>query len=189
MVMPNIAEAQYYSEAGTKNQIVIDKKISADGGKNYYDNIATSIKTFSEGNKISFKIVIENKGKEKLTNIKMTDYLPKYLSLLFYPGVYDKSNNTLGLTIGSLEAGEAKAYLVLALVKNLPSGNYSTAKISLINKACVVNQKVGDCDEARYYAVPKVVPTTGSADIVFQSLAMLSVLGAGMAIRKKVRGF
>lgn len=187
--MPSKGFAQYYSEGGNKASVVIDKKISADGGKNYFDNISTSVKTFTEGNQVSFKIVIENNGSEKLTNVTLTDYLPKYLSLVLYPGVYNKSNNSFEVNVGELAPNETKSYLVVAMIKDLPSSNYSDVKNQLTNKACVKSNQANDCDEAKYYVALKSVPTTGSSDIALQSVIMLSMLGAGFGIRKAIRGY
>ena len=178
---------QYYSNGGNTPELVIDKKIRPIDSKTYFDNISSDQKIFTEGDQIEFKIVVENRGNITLTNIKVQDMLPKYLSLLVFPGSYDKDQNVINTEILSLEPGQSKEYLVLARIKDLPTG--SNTKLQMVNVATAKTTNAADRDEAKYFVAMKSVPSTGASDILIKTGLVITMAAFGLGMRKIARGY
>jgi uncharacterized repeat protein (TIGR01451 family) len=188
-VVASAAMAQYYSQGGDKPGIVIDKKIRPIEDKIFVDNISADQKSFVEGDQLEFKIVVNNPGNVTLTNIKVTDLLPKYLDLLFFPGVYNKSNNSIETSLEKLDPGQSKEYFIRVIVDDLPTSIVANKKLLMINKATAVSDQASDSDQARYYVTANTVPSTGSNDIVFKTIVAVMVTVAGVGLRKAARGY
>jgi uncharacterized repeat protein (TIGR01451 family) len=180
--------AQYYSQEEGNPRIIIDKQIRPITDDKFYDNLTTDQKLFIEGDTLEFKIRIENSGNQTLNNVKLTDNLPKYLSLMFYPGVFDKTSNSIEADIGTLNAGQFKEYIIRAKVVDLPVANIACEN-QQINKAKVVSDTASDSDEAKYMTACKVVPTTGPNDMAVKTLIIVVMTMIGVCFRKYSRGF
>jgi uncharacterized repeat protein (TIGR01451 family) len=182
---PSNAYGQYYSQ-GEKNKLSIDKKIRSIGSTQYFDNIEASNKTFYENDVIEFQIKVENISTEIVYNINAKDILPKYLSLIFYPGTFDKDQYIVEWNIDKLEAGESKIYLIRAKIND--STKFS-ALTKQTNKAEAGGGGSYDYDYASYFIGKTSVPATGVSDIVVKTILVILVAGSGIYFRKKARGY
>jgi uncharacterized repeat protein (TIGR01451 family) len=169
-----------------KREISIDKKIKSIGDTQYFDNIESSRKIFYEKDTIEFQIKIENIGSQTLTNVKVKDNLPKYLTLIFYPGTLSADKSTIEWTVDKLEAGQSKEYLIRAKIQN-------TTKIGGLTKQTNrVEGKVddlSDSDNASYFIGKATVPATGASDIVIKTILVALTASSGFYFRKLARGY
>jgi len=181
------ANATSYYSSDDEKTISIDKKIRTIKNTEYKDNISASEKIFYENDLVEFKIVVENTGDGVLKNIKVVDYLPPFLKLVFYPGSFDKTNNKVEWTIDELNAGHSQEFLIRAKISD--SKNVRTlTKETNVAKVCV--DEICDKDDAVYYIGNGVaIPDTGNTDLILKTIVVLTLVGSGIAFRKYARGY
>lgn len=186
---PSATLAQYYSNNnGSSPVIVVDKKIRLPGSDKLLDNIASTSHVFGEAEQVEFSIKVENRGNVTLTNIELTDYLPKYLNLQYFFGVKSGDGQKVTTTISQLEPGESKSFYIIAMVNNLPTSEVAKY-LKETNKVCAVSTNASDCDNAAYYVTTKSMPNTGSNDLVMGTGLALGMMGVAMVGRKLIRGY
>lgn len=176
---------QSYSQ-GEKVKLSIDKKIRSVGSTQYFDNIEASNKTFYENDLIEFQIKIENISDEVVYNIKAEDILPKYLTLIFYPGTFNNDQYIIEWNIDKLEAGESKTYLIRAKINDSEKLNALTKQTNKV-ESC----GGGSCDQdyASYFIGKTTVPATGASDIALKTILVISTAATGFYFRKLARGY
>lgn len=167
-------------------RISIDKKVRDIDSNEYFDNIEASKKTFFEKDVIEFQINVKNVSTEVMYNVNVKDILPKYLSLIFYPGKFDSDQYIVEWNIDKLEAGESKAYLIRAKIDNSSKLNLATKQT---NKAEACGAGQCDNDNASYYIGKVIIPATGASDVILKTVAVISIAGLGFWFRKKARGY
>lgn len=181
------AEATSYYSSDDEKTISIDKKLREVGDAEYVNNISASEKVFYENDTVEFKITVENTGDGVLKNIKVVDYLPPFLKLIFYPGTYNSTDNKVEWTIDELNAGHSQEFLIRAKIND--SKNVKTlTKETNFAKVCV--DEICDKDDAQYYIGNGVaIPNTGNTDLIFKTILVLTLVGSGIAFRKYSRGY
>lgn len=180
------ANAYSYSNDSEKT-ISIDKKIRELKNSEYQDNISASEKVFYENDSVEFKIIVKNTGDVILKNIKVVDYLPPFLKLVFYPGNFNETNNKVEWTINELNAGDSQEFLIRAKINNSKAVRTQTKET---NAAQVCVDEICDKDDAIYYIGNGVsIPNTGSSDIILKTMIVLTLIGSGIAFRKYSRGY
>ncbi|MCW1949725.1 MAG: DUF11 domain-containing protein [Candidatus Shapirobacteria bacterium] len=186
---PAKVKADSYSNEDNRKTLSIDKKLRSIHSSEYVDNISSSTKVFSQDDVVEFKIKVTNTGTTKMKNIKVVDELPPFLKLVFFPGTYNSTENKIEWTIDELDAGNSKDFLIRAKIDKAQEVK-TLAKETNVAKASVdgINEK----DDAIYYIGTKsgvIVPETGSMDVIFQTIGVITAGISGLALRKKIRGF
>lgn len=181
--------AQDYSQGSGNPSIVVDKKVRPITDPTFYDNIDPKTKVFNEGEQIEFQITVSNNSNQVLENVELKDTLPKYLSLLFYPGTFNQTNNVITDEIGELGIGETQTYLVRATVSNVPTTTLASKNVCLINYVWAGNNITADTDQAQYCIAARSVPNTGADDIATKTLAVILVAVTAVGLRKLARGY
>lgn len=179
-------KAYGYTTSDDVKEISIDKKVRSIGDTQYYDNIESSVETFYENDVIEFQINVKNTSDKALNNINVKDILPKYLSLVFYPGTFNADQNIVEWNIDTLASGESKPYLIRAKINNSTSLNVLTKQT---NKAETGVDGKYDSDNASYFIGKVSVPATGASDIMLKTGLVISLAGLGFGFRKKARGY
>lgn len=188
-LMSGSALAQYTSESANNPVIVVDKKIRPINSEKFWDNLSSEQKTFGEGDQIEFLINVSNKGNSNLTNIKVVDYLPKFLTLMFFPGTKNLSENKVETTIDNLNPGESKEFTIRARISDVPRSNYANVLRQMSNRACATNNLASDCDTAKYFIGLSTTPATGNNDMTLYSIMGSGALILAMGMRKLARGY
>ena len=116
LVSPALVKADSYTSVDNRKTLSIDKKIRYIFSANYVDNISSSTKVFTQGDIVEFKIKVTNTGTTNMRNIKVTDQLPPFLKLIFFPGSYNKTDNKVEWTIDELNAGHSQEFLIRAKI-------------------------------------------------------------------------
>lgn len=181
--------AQDYGQVSNGPSIVVDKKVRPINDPTFYDNIDPNVKVFNEGEQIEFKITVSNNSSQVLYNIELKDYLPEYLDLLFYPGVYDKTSKLVTDEIGQLNVGESRDYFIRADISRVPTTTLAKKNILQINQVTAGNNLVSDSDQAQYFIAAKNVPATGAGDLGIQTALVLMVSISAVGLRKLARGY
>lgn len=185
-LMPIMAGAESYSDENEKS-IILDKKLRSIHDEEYKDNILSSEKIFYEDDIIEFKIRIENSGDSTLKNIKVTDKLPPFLKIIFNPGSYNETDNTVEWTIDELKAGHSQEFLIRAKIDQ-SKDVYTLTKETNVAEACV--DEICDKDDAIYYIGDGVsIPNSGDASLLIKTGIVISGALAGFVLRKKARGY
>lgn len=187
-----LAMAQYATNITITNPLSVDKllkPINDEKIKDFVDNIDASQKLFVIGDVLEYKIVVKNVGTSTITDVKVTDYLPKYLSLIFFPGTFDKNTNEIKFSIDSLASNESKEYLIRAKLDEVPTTKVAGTKIKLTNRSTGRVLGYSDTDTASFYVAMTVIPATGASDIVIKTVLVLVAAGTGFGVRKFVRGY
>ena len=192
VTMPKFAMAQYAPKQTITNPLSIDKlvkPINDDKIKDFVDNIDASQKLFVKGDVLEYKIVVKNIGTSTVNNIEVTDYLPKYMSLVFYPGTFNKNTNEIKFTVDSLDSNQSKDYIIRAKLAEVPTTKTVGAKIKLTNRATGRVLGFYDTDTASFYVALTVIPATGASDILIKTALVLVLAGSAFGVRKFVRGY
>jgi len=194
---PFVVLADSYSNDDQKT-ISIDKKLRYVNDSKYVDNISSSVRTFKNGDLIEFYIEVTNTGDTNLKNIKVTDNLPPFLKLIFFPGSYNSTDNKVDWTIDELNAGHSQKFLIRGKIDKATFVNTLTKET---NVASVRVDELGARDDATYYILNKestikpdgkgeiIIPETGAGTLVFETLGVIGMGLSGLALRKKIRGF
>lgn len=182
---PNGVSAQY-NQTIVKKTISVDKKVRALPSTDFFDNIDKSQKVFHSGDVIEFSIRIENTGAQDLTQIQAEDVMPKYLELIFNPGTYNKSSNTINWKIDTLKPAESKTYLIRAKIASIAS---NSAEAKLINLVEVQANGVNDRDTVSYFIDKGSIPKTGDNTLIIKTAAILATIAGAFSLRKFARGY
>ena len=197
LMNPTIAKADSYSNDDQKT-ISIDKKLRFVNDSKYVDNISSSTRTFKNGELIEFLVEVTNSGDTNLKNIKVTDNLPPFLKLIFYPGSYNSTDNKVEWTIDELNAGHSQKFLIRAKIDKAAEVKTLTKETNVVS---VRVDELGARDDATYYILHSgstitpdgkgeiIIPETGSGTLILETIGVVSVGLSGFALRKKVRGF
>lgn len=199
LVMPSVVNADAYNSDDQKT-ISVDKKLRYVGDKKYVDNISSSQKTFNNGELIEFFVKVTNTGDTNLKNIKVTDNMPPFLKLIFYPGKYISTDNKVEWVIDELNAGHSQKFLIRAKIDQATNVKTLTKETNVVN---VRVDELGARDDATYYilsrgttSVPKadgkgeiIIPVTGSGSLILETIGVISMGLTGLAMRKKIRGY
>lgn len=197
LINPALVRADSYSNDDQKT-ITIDKKLRSLADSKYVDNISSSTKIFSNGELIEFFVKVTNSGDTNLKNIKVTDNLPPFLKLIFYPGTYNSTDNKLEWTIDELNAGHSQEFLIRAKIDKASEVKTLTKET---NVAQVRVDELGARDDASYYILNKgttivpdgkgeiIIPETGNGALIIETIGVISVGLSGLALRKKIRGY
>lgn len=182
--------AQYYQQGEVKKFLSVDKKVRSIEENEYFNNIDRTHRIFYENDVVEYSISIENTGNETLNNINVVDFLPKNISLIFYPGIFNKDANTINWTIDQLNAAEVKTYLIRYKIVDtkglgLIQGNF----VKLTNIAEAKTDNISDRDEANIYLGSGTVPKTGDPSLVIKTAIVISSTLVGFALRKFARGY
>jgi LPXTG-motif cell wall-anchored protein len=129
-----------------------------------------------------------------MRNIKVTDTLPPFLKLIFFPGTYNSTDNKIEWTIDELNAGNSQEFLIRA---KIDKATEVTALTKETNVALASVDEINEKDDATYYIgkgnvateSAVVLPETGSLALVFETIGVIGVGLSGLALRKKVRGY
>jgi uncharacterized repeat protein (TIGR01451 family)/LPXTG-motif cell wall-anchored protein len=197
VLRPIAVEADSYSNTDNRKTLSIDKKIRSFSWDYYIDNVSSATKVFYNGNIIEFKIKVTNTGTTNMRNIKVTDKLPPFLKLVFFPGTYNSTDNQVEWTIDELNAGHSQEFLVRA---KIDQANEVYTLTQETNVAIASVDEISEKDDAIYYIKagqvytvepPKtiVLPETGSMSLVLETVGAIGVAISGFALRKKVRGY
>lgn len=175
-----------YETTNVPKEISIDKKVRSIGDSQYVDNIESSTKTFYENDVIEFQVNIKNTSDKTLSNIDVKDMLPKYLSLIFYPGTFDADQKIIDWKIDSLASNETKTYLIRAKINGSTGLNVLTKQT---NKAETCDADQCDNDTSSYFIGKSTVPATGASDVALKTGLVITLVGLGFGFRKKARGY
>lgn len=200
LMNPAMVNADGYSD-GDQKTISVDKKLRWIHDLKYVDNISSTMKTFNNGELIEFFIKVTNTGDVNLKNIKVTDNLPPFLKLIFFPGKYNLTDNKLEWVISDLNAGHSQKFLIRAKIDQASEVRTLTKET---NVAQVWVDGIEARDDATYYILHKgttsttvtpdgkgeiIIPVTGSGTLVLETIGVISMGLSGLALRKKIRGF
>ena len=201
---PLSVRACSYCDTDDRKTLSVDKKIRTFYWQYYLDNISSAKKIFSNGELIEFKIKVTNTGTVNLRNIKVTEKLPPFLKLVFFPGSYNEVDNQIEWDIYELNPGHSQDFLIRAKIDQA-NEVYTTTKETNVVIASV--DGITDKDDAIYYirngacsegnctSTTKgeystvVLPQTGSMSLVLETIGAIGVGISGLALRKKIRGY
>ena len=195
LALPTAVRADSYSSEDNRKTLSVDKKLRSVWDSEYVDNISSSTRVFAEDGVIEFKIKITNTGTTNMKNIKVTDQLPPFLSLIFFPGTYDSTNNKVTWTIDELNAGHSQEFLIRAKIDK-SENVFTVTKETNVVTATV--DEISDKDDAVYYIGnvgststdnQVIVPETGNAALILETIGVISAGISGLALRKKIRGY
>ena len=191
-----------------KLNIEIEKKVAdpisfeTKGGTTtytYIDNIQSGdVRKYVPGQTVPFQLVVTNTGSKTLTNIKVTDKLPDYITFVSGPAKASVDGKTIIITIDKLAAGESKTIEIVGQVASageLPADqdtvcvfNQSFVEVNGLKdqdnaQVCIRKTSVGGKLPVHPAPVVKKTPPTGP-----EALALIPVLGgalSGLYLRRK----
>lgn len=195
LASPVSVKADSYSNEDNRKTLSVDKKLRSIWDSEYVDNISSSTRVFAEDGILEFKIKITNTGTTNMKNIKVVDQLPPFLTLIFFPGTYNSTDNRVEWKIDELNAGHSQEFLIRAKIDK-SENVYTVTKETNVVTATV--DEISEKDDAVYYigntgstSVDNqvIVPETGNAALVLETIGVVTAGISGLALRKKIRGY
>lgn len=173
--------------------INVDKKVSEKDG-NYEDHLKSSEHKFSAGDKIYFRIEVENKGDVDLVDVKLEDTLPDFVEFdKEIEGSAHLSGSKITFHLGDLDKGESKTVKFRAKVVDkdkLPVDD----KVCLTNVARAEGDRKDNSDEEKdtdysNFCIelgeePTQLPKAGTP-LNLAVAGMVSIIGGGL-YRKRI---
>lgn len=109
-----------------QSSLTIDKKIALPsqnkGGATsttYVENIGTDVYNFSFGESIFFEFIITNTSKVDARHVYIEERAPWGLEVIsLQNSTFDASSNTLKISVGDLNAGATKTYIIETRVRS-----------------------------------------------------------------------
>lgn len=187
LVNPKGVGAQYYAPGQVIKAISVDKKVRSLNDLNYFDNISSNQKVFFKGDTVEFKISVENTGKETLNNINVKDTLPIGLSLIFFPGTFNNTDNSVSWTVDSLDPAQTKSYLIRAKISEIKTNLGQTYKVT--NNSSVKVDNINDSDNASFFVGIGTIPKTGDGTLPLKTILVVLSAGSALYLRKLARGY
>lgn len=135
-------------EENEDGKIDVDKKVSDEDG-NYQDHLKSSTHQFSAGDKVYFKIRVENQGDVTLRTVELKDTLPDFVE--FYKeidGDARVNGKEIKFDLGTLEPGESETVKFIAKVvedDELPNDD----KVCITNVASAEGDRKDNGDEEK----------------------------------------
>ena len=188
-IKPIEVKADSYSNNDNRKTLSVDKKLRSIHWSEYFDNISSSKKVFYQDDIVEFKIKVTNTGTTNMKNIKVTDNLPPFLKLIFFPGSYNSTDNKVEWTIDELNAGHSQEFLIRAKIDKASEVKTLTKET---NVATARVDEISEKDDATYYLGGKdgvIIPETGSMDLIVQTIGVVGLGLTGFGLRKKIRGY
>jgi hypothetical protein len=169
--------------------------VSKDGQTiQYVDNLSLTDPRFKAGDIVMFQVKVKNGNSDAnsvLTNVKVVDKVPTYLTPLEGPGNYDSTTRLVTFYIPQLQSNEERTYTFKMQVVSVDALNSIAEGACQSNKAEAWAGNAYGTDMAQF-CVEKVVPpgvtqvpSTGPEDVIPAVMATISALGAGIFLKKK----
>lgn len=185
-----------YKASQACTTVMIDKKVQKPGTKDFVDGLSGNDPKYQVNQEVTFQVVVQNTGSEKLTDVVVTDTLPQYVTFVAGPGSYDKAANKLTFTIPSLESGQSQTFHIKTkVVENVTFPNNGFTCVT--NYVQVTEKNGASADDSTLFCVErpvkveppvkgvKTTPPTGPLDAALPIL--VSMAGAGMYLTRKTR--
>lgn len=180
---PKSVLADAYSQGEVNYSVSIDKKIRLDKD-NSFDNIDKDRKIFVNGDSMEYEIWVENTGKDILYDLVVVDYFPVVNQIILAPGEVKVNGRQITWKVGTLAVGERKTYTIKTRIVNADGANSSQTNVVKVS-----NNNVSDEDRASFFVSGKVMPVTGSNDLLIKSALTLSLALLAFSLRKLARGY
>lgn len=198
-----------------EGKLILDKKVlnpkSVDtkGGQieEFVDNLSINDPKYKPEQTIRFQLVVTNTGTAALTNIKIEDTMPDYVTDVSGEGTFNKTTKVYTQTIDKLDANTSRTIIITAKVApeaQLPKNdgvvcviNHATAKTSndltednsqfCIEKTLLPKKDLPELKDTKVYPAPvtKKTPPTGP-----EAFALIPVIGgaiSGVLLRRKTK--
>lgn len=196
-----------YGEPTPSKAILIDKLVAKPSGEkgggnsqDYVDNLAPADPRFAADQHVFFKLVVKNTSEIELTDVVVTDSVPDFLVPVAHPGNYDSDSREITFNAGDFAIDEEKTYILeMKFVgeSDLPDDHSITC---VVNEAKAEADDVSDDDTSQVCVEKQVeneettseittietIPSTGPEFMGLIVAAEITLLGAGLYIRKKV---
>lgn len=183
------ARASYlYGNGEVSRQIVVDKQVKPEAWGDWKDNLSSEIYTFVAEEKVNYKLVVKNTGEEDLSQIKVIDYLPDYISFESATEGHSRDGSQVQWAIDKLSPGEEKTFELMAKIadSNTLSGKSNFCPTNRVRAEAESGENDEDtaqiCLETRILGAEKA-PETG-AELVWGIVAALGLTVGGLAIKK-----
>ena len=183
LLTPKSVLADAYSQGEVNYSVSIDKKIRLDKD-NSFDNVEKDRKVFVNDDSLEYEIWVENTGKDILYDLVVVDYFPIVNQIILAPGEISVKDRQITWKVGTLAVGERKTYTIKAKIVNANSANSNQTNVVKVS-----NTNVSDEDRASFFVSGKVMPVTGSNDLLIKSGLTLSLALLAFSLRKLARGY
>jgi uncharacterized repeat protein (TIGR01451 family) len=196
--------AQYgqYGSPSPSQSIMIEKMVgkvavsTTKGGVTtnnitYIDNLSPSDPRFHANDEIMFLLKITNTSSTTLSNVRVRDFVPAYLTPIQGPGNFDTTNRVVNFTVGDMPAGQEQDFY---LKMKIADSNQMPADKGLfceVNRAQAYNDQVSDESTSQFCIEKQVtgVITTPSAGPEFGLVLLageIATLAGGLMIKQKL---
>ena len=183
----------------TTGNISVSKKVQNPQTGQFVSNLTVNDPQFGPGDTITFKIFLTNTGGSTISQTKVVDTLPSFVSFMSGPGNFDPNTKNLTFTVDNLNAGETRDVATIQAqvidAKGLPDG------VTCEPNSASATTNTGQISQATsVFCIQKTVTTKGGLPVFPPSqvtttpptgpelIPLISLLPGGLAgffLRKK----
>jgi len=184
-----------YGQPSYSYSIIIDKfvgyPLSNKGGNfncdwsiEYSDNYlpADLNRRFKPDQYVCFQIKVKNTSNVLLTDVKISDTLPAYISPVEGPGSFDKNTRIINWNAGDFGVNEEKVYFMKTQITSINQLPADKGLFCLTNKAEVWGPNTYDDDYAQFCIEKQVSPVPPSVPSAGPEMGILLLSGEGLAL-------
>jgi len=184
------------------NSFSIEKLVQkpGKGGGNYINNLSVNDPRYTPSQQVKFQIIVKNTGDQVISNLKVVDTFPQFLSFVSGPGNFNNNNKTLTFNVVNLNPGQTVKYNVVGKVSDANLMPTDQGTVCLINQAtgtdnngmanstssqfCVEKQVLGT-NVPQVLPAPKITKTPSTGPEMLPLIALFPGAVGGYLLRKK----
>lgn len=189
----------YGNPCNVSENILVNKAVQNPANGDFVDNLGTNDPKFGPLQTVTFRITVTNTGNTTLSDVKVVDTLPNFVTFVSGAGNFDANTKKLTFHVLDLKAGEARQFTLV--VKTVAANELSNSQ----GITCVTNTVIatkGDMestDNTQFciqtqattkgglpvFPAPKVTttPATGAESTLL--FGLIPTVLTGFALRKK----
>lgn len=129
-------------------------------GVTFVENLTINDAKYTPGSVATFKVVITNSGKEKITRARVTDKFPQFLSFVSGAGTWDANAKTLTFDVNNLEAGKSQEFLITAKVSDDAALPQNQTNVCVTNQVNAIEDDGATASDSSSLCIVRTVITT-----------------------------
>lgn len=191
----------YGQPCAVAQSIIVNKEVQNPANGDYVDNLGTNDAKYSPMQQVNFRISVTNTGNTTLSDVKVTDTLPNYVTFVSGAGTFDASTKKLTFHVMDLKAGETRSFSLVAktvAANDLPNNQGITC---VTNNVVATSNGMETSDNAQFciqtqattkggtpvYPAPKVTKTPATGAESFALIGFIPSALAGLLLRKRTK--
>lgn len=188
--------------------VTINKMVANPQTGSFVDNLGVNDPKLAPDQTISFQLTITNNGGSTLSDVKVADIFPQFVSFMAGPGNFDQNNKVLTFNLLNLNPNESRTFVLTGKVASLSQLPGDQSVTCVVNQATAASNGQSSQDNAQFciqkqlavaptqapgvtkgglkiFPPPQVVTTPPTGPEALALMALLPTGALGYFIRRK----